>query len=121
MLAVDLIAWTQHLLLPGGLAKAEPKTLRQAMVQIIIADVSMSLDNVLAVAGAAAHHPWIMAVGIGMSVVLMAVAATWIARLLEKHRWIAWIGLLIVLYVAGQMIWDGAHEVYANATPAKPG
>ena len=105
----------------AGGAAAEPKTLRQAMVQIIIADVSMSLDNVLAVAGAAAHHPWIMAVGIGMSVVLMAVAATWIARLLEKHRWIAWIGLLIVLYVAGQMIWDGAHEVYANVTPAKPG
>jgi YjbE family integral membrane protein len=100
----------------GGAARAaaEPKTLRQAMVQIIIADVSMSRDNVLAVAGAAAHHPWIMAVGIGMSVILMAVAAQAIANLLEKHRWIAWVGLLIVLYVAGQMIWDGAHEVHAH-------
>ena len=92
-------------------ADAAPKTLRQAMVQIIIADLSMSLDNVLAVAGASGGHAWVLVVGLAISVVLMGVAATLIANLLEKHRWIAWIGLLIVLYVALKMIWDGGHEV----------
>lgn len=90
---------------------AQPKTLRQAMIQIIIADVSMSLDNVLAVAGASGGHTWVLVVGLGISVVLMGVAASFVANLLEKHRWVAWVGLLIVLYVAGQMIWDGGHEV----------
>ena len=90
---------------------AEPKSLRQAMIQIIIADVSMSLDNVLAVAGAAEDHPWVLVVGIAISVVLMGVAAGFIAKLLEKYRWIAWVGLLIVLYVAIQMIWDGGWDV----------
>ena len=90
---------------------APPKTLRQAMIQIIIADVSMSLDNVLAVAGASGGHTWVLVVGLGISVVLMGVAANFVASLLEKHRWVAWVGLLIVLYVAGQMIWDGGHEV----------
>ncbi|MCC6717283.1 MAG: TerC family protein [Acetobacteraceae bacterium] len=89
----------------------KPKTLRQAMVQIIVADVSMSLDNVLAVAGASKDHPWILVLGIAISVVLMGVAASYIAKLLEKHRWIAWVGLLIVLYVALQMIWDGGWDV----------
>jgi YjbE family integral membrane protein len=92
-------------------ADAAPKTLRQAMVQIILADLSMSLDNVLAVAGASGGHAWVLVVGLAISVVLMGVAATLIANLLEKHRWIAWIGLLIVLYVALKMIWDGGHEV----------
>ena len=90
---------------------AEPKSLRQAMIQIIIADVSMSLDNVLAVAGAAEDHPWVLVVGIAISVVLMGVAAGFIAKLLEKYRWIAWIGLIIVLYVALKMIWDGGWDV----------
>ena len=93
---------------------AEPKTLRQAMVQIMVADLSMSLDNVLAVAGAAAGHPWVMAVGIGLSVVLMGVAAQFVAGLLERWRWIAWVGLLIVFYVALKLIWDGGHEVLAH-------
>lgn len=92
-------------------AGAPPKTLRQAMIQIIIADVSMSLDNVLAVAGASGGHTWVLVVGLGISVVLMGVAANFVANLLEKHRWVAWVGLLIVLYVAGKMIWDGGHEV----------
>lgn len=90
---------------------APPKTLRQAMWQIAVADLSMSLDNVLAVAGAAHGHPWILAVGLVFSVVLMAVAATAIAGLLQRYRWIGWVGLLIVLYVAVEMIWKGWHQV----------
>lgn len=90
---------------------AQPKSLRQAMFQILLADVSMSLDNVLAVAGAAMEHPWVLVTGLTMSVVLMGVAAGYIAKLLEKHSWIAWIGLLIVLYVALRMIWHGGQEV----------
>ena len=88
-----------------------PKTLRQAMWQIAVADLSMSLDNVLAVAGAAHGHPWILVVGLVFSVVLMAVAATAIAGLLQRYRWIGWVGLLIVLYVAVEMIWKGWHQV----------
>lgn len=87
------------------------KTLRQAMLQIILADVSMSLDNVLAVAGAAHGSTWVLTAGLLLSVALMGLAAGLIARLLEKHRWIAWIGLVIVLYVALTMIWHGGHEV----------
>ena len=87
------------------------KTLGQAMTQIILADVSMSLDNVLAVAGAASGRTWILATGLLLSVVLMGVAANLLASLLERQRWIAWIGLVIVLYVAGTMIWDGSTEV----------
>ena len=89
-----------------------PKSLGRAMLQIIIADVSMSLDNVLAVAGASGGHTWVLVVGLAISVVLMGVAANLIASLLERYRWIAWVGLLIVLYVALMMIWDGAHEVF---------
>ena len=92
---------------------APQKTLRQAMMQIMIADLSMSLDNVLAVAGAAHGHPWVLIVGLGFSVVLVGVAATLIARLLERFRWIAWVGLLIVLEVALEMIWKGWHQVAA--------
>jgi YjbE family integral membrane protein len=90
---------------------APPKSLGSAMLQILLADISMSLDNVLAVAGAAKNHPWVLVTGLTMSVVLMGVAAGLVARLLEKYRWIAWIGLLIVLYVALRMIWEGGHEV----------
>jgi YjbE family integral membrane protein len=90
------------------------KTLGQAMTQIILADVSMSLDNVLAVAGAASGRTWILVTGLLLSVVLMGVAANLLASLLERQRWIAWVGLVIVLYVAGTMIWDGSTEV-ANA------
>jgi len=90
---------------------ARPKTLVQAMVQIALADISMSLDNVLAVAGAANGSFWVLATGLVISIVLMGVAASFIAGLLEKHRWIAWIGLAIVLYVALKMIWEGTHEV----------
>ncbi|MFC3703222.1 YjbE family putative metal transport protein [Devosia honganensis] len=88
-------------------AKAPRKTLRQAVTQIIIADVSMSLDNVLAVAGAAQHHVEALIFGLALSVVLMGVAATFIARVLHRFRWIAWIGLLVILYVAIRMTLEG--------------
>jgi YjbE family integral membrane protein len=94
----------------------ERKTLRSAIIQILVADVSMSLDNVLAVAGAAKDHLWVLVVGLAISVVLMGVAATFIARLLEKHRWIAWVGLLVILYVAIEMIWHGGGEVLPYIT-----
>lgn len=93
-------------------AGAQPtKTLRQAMAQIVLADLSMSLDNVLAVAGAAEGHTWVLVAGITLSVVLMGLAATLVARLLQRYRWIAWAGLLIVLYIAVKLIWEGGHEV----------
>lgn len=92
-------------------AGAPRKTLPQAIGQILVADISMSLDNVLAVAGAAKDHPYVLVIGLAISVVLMGVAATFIANLLNKHRWIAWVGLAIILYVAGDMIWQGTHEV----------
>lgn len=87
------------------------KTFGQAAMQILVADVSMSLDNVLAVAGAAREHPYVLIFGLILSIALMGVAANFIARLLQKHRWIAYAGLAIILYVALEMIWRGAHEV----------
>ncbi len=96
----------------GGAGSVSPrKTLPQAMLQIVLADLSMSLDNVLAVAGAAYGSPWVLATGLVLSVVLMGIAANLLANLLERQRWIAWAGLLIVLYVALHMIWEGAFEV----------
>jgi YjbE family integral membrane protein len=87
------------------------KTFAQAAWQIVLADVSMSLDNVLAVAGAARDHPYALIFGLGLSIVLMGVAATFVARLLNRHRWIAYVGLAIILYVALEMIWRGYWEV----------
>lgn len=90
---------------------APPKTFRQAIVQIIIADVSMSLDNVLAVAGAAREHVGVLVIGLVISVALMGAAATLIANLLHRYRFIAWIGLAVILMVALRMIFDGTEEV----------
>jgi YjbE family integral membrane protein len=96
----------------GGIAEGAPrKTFRQAALQIIIADVSMSLDNVLAVAGAAREHPVVLVFGLALSIALMGAAASLIANLLQRHRWIAYVGLLIILYVALSMIWEGSLEV----------
>ena len=92
----------------GGTGK---KTFAQAAGQIFIADVSMSLDNVLAVAGAAKDHPSVLVIGLVLSIALMGLAATFIARLLNKHRWIAYLGLAIIVYVALKMMWEGWHEV----------
>jgi YjbE family integral membrane protein len=90
------------------------KTLGQAVWQITLADVSMSLDNVLAVAGAAREHPMILIFGLALSIALMGLAASFIARLLEKHRWIAYVGLAIILYVAVDMCYRGALEVWPH-------
>lgn len=96
----------------GRVAGGGPrKTFSQAAWQIVIADVSMSLDNVLAVAGAAREHPTVLVFGLVLSIALMGLAASFIARLLNKHRWIAFVGLAIILYVALDMIWRGWHEV----------
>lgn len=92
------------------------KTLRAAMVQIVVADLSMSLDNVLAVAGAAREHPWVLVLGLIISVVLMGAAASLVARLLDRHRWLAWIGLAIVLYIAVKMIWEGGQDIFEAVT-----
>ena len=96
----------------AALAAQPRKSFAQAAWQIVVADVSMSLDNVLAVAGAAREHPTILIFGLVLSIALMGVAASFIARLLNRHRWIAYVGLLIILYVAGEMIYRGAIEVW---------
>ena len=87
------------------------KTFASAALGVAVADVSMSLDNVLAVAGAARDHPWILAFGLVLSVILMGVAANFIAKYIERYRWIAYVGLVVILWVAGKMIWDGWHDV----------
>jgi YjbE family integral membrane protein len=99
-----------------------PMSFWSAIIQILIADVSMSLDNVLAVAGAAKGHLWVLGVGLILSIILMAIAANFIAKLLAKYHWITWIGLAIILFVAVDMIWRGSvelqHWVAANGGPA---
>jgi YjbE family integral membrane protein len=99
---------------PGGTAVARGmprKSFAQAAWQIVVADVSMSLDNVLAVAGAARAYPYVLIFGLVLSVALMGLAASFIARLLQKHRWIAYVGLAVILYVALEMIVRGALEL----------
>ncbi|HTI66067.1 MAG TPA: YjbE family putative metal transport protein [Caulobacteraceae bacterium] len=91
-----------------------PKSFREAFLQILVADVSMSLDNVLAVAGAARENPGVLVVGLVASIALMGLAASWIARLLHTHRWIGFVGLAIVFYVAVHMIWQGHRQVVAD-------
>ena len=90
---------------------ARPMSFWSAIVQILIADLSMSLDNVLAVAGAAQGHLWVLVIGLLLSIVLMAIAANYIARLLGRYHWITWIGLAIILFVAVDMIYRGALEL----------
>lgn len=97
----------------GGIAEGAPKkTFGQAALQILIADVTMSLDNVLAVAGASRDYPLVLVFGLVLSIALMGIAAAFIAKLLQRHRWIAYIGLVVILYVALDMIWRGAHDVW---------
>src|SRR3974390_757861 len=100
----------------GAGGPASGKTFRQAVWQIVMADVSMSRDNVRAVAGAARDHPAALVIGLLLSIVLMGFAATLIARLLHRYRWFAYVGLAIVLYVALDMIWRGFWDVYAVAS-----
>jgi YjbE family integral membrane protein len=97
---------------------AKRKTFGQAVWQIVVADVSMSLDNVLAVAGAAREHPAVLVAGLALSIALMGLAASFIARLLHRHRWIAYLGLAVILYVSLDMIVRGALEVWPVASSA---
>ncbi|MBV1830037.1 YjbE family putative metal transport protein [Komagataeibacter sp. AV436] len=112
------VCWRMFREMRGG-AEAEtdtpaPGSLRNAIIRIIVADLSMSLDNVLAVAGAAGEHMGVLVSGLVISVVLMAVAASLIARLLERYKWISWVGLLVVLAVAIELIVKGGGEVWAH-------
>jgi YjbE family integral membrane protein len=95
----------------GHIGGPPRKTFAQAAWQIVVADVTMSLDNVLAVAGAAREHPWVLVFGLALSIALMGIAASFIANLLQKYRWIAYIGLAVILYVALEMIFRGGLEV----------
>lgn len=98
---------------PEG-AQATPGSFGKAVVRILLADISMSLDNVLAVAGAASEHPGILVMGLVLSVLLMGIAASFIARLLERYKWISWVGLLIVLAVAIELIVKGGGEIWGH-------
>ena len=95
----------------GDAVESNSLTFKQALFQILAADVSMSLDNVLAVAGVAREHITILIIGLVLSVVLMLVAATLIANILNRHRWIAYIGIAIILFVAGSMLWEGTKDI----------
>ncbi|MCX5517237.1 TerC family protein [Kaistia defluvii] len=97
---------------------APGKTFKQAITQIIVADVSMSLDNVLAVAGTAREHTWVLVIGLVLSVALMGVAANFVARLLKRMPWIAYVGLAVIAWVAFKMIFDGGLEVFHFADVA---
>jgi len=107
----DEIAGDEH----SGLKPA--KSFTSAAWGVALADVSMSLDNVLAVAGAAREHPYVLVFGLILSVLLMGVAANFIARYIERYRWIAWVGLLVILWVALKMIYEGAGHVAPVIAP----
>lgn len=93
---------------------ATTKTFGSAVVQVALADISMSLDNVLAVAGAARDHPYILIFGLVLSIALMAVAAGYIAKLIDRYRWIAYVGVAVIVIVAGKMIVEGSLEIMAE-------
>ena len=99
----------------GGAAENEMqaplKSMRYAVTQIIIADVSMSLDNVLAVAGVARDHLWVLIFGLALSIAFMGLAAALIARILARNHWIGYLGLLVILYVSVRMIYEGTIQV----------
>jgi len=94
---------------------SEEKSIGKAVLQITLADVSMSLDNVLAVAGAAREHIWVLVTGLVISVALMALASSVVADLLKKHHWVAYVGLLVIFYIAGSMVYEGTVEIYKQA------
>jgi YjbE family integral membrane protein len=107
---------------PSGVAAASmvepaPKPMSSAIFQIIVADLSMSLDNVLAVAGAAMHHTFALIVGLVLSVALMGAAATFIARMLNRYPWIGWVGLAIIVYVSGDMMIAGWPDFWNLVRP----
>lgn len=96
-----------------GNAATPRRSFRQALLRVVLADVSMSLDNILAVAGSARNHLWVLVIGLLLSVALMGAASTVIARILDRHPWIAWLGLAIVAFVALRLIYDGSAEIWA--------
>jgi predicted tellurium resistance membrane protein TerC len=98
-----------------------PKTFMSALITIVIADVSMSLDNVLAVAAVSRHNEVIMWFGLVLSVILMGVAATFIARVIEKYRWIAIVGVVIIVFAGVRMVWEGCHILWPAYFPPIPG
>ncbi|KAF0173732.1 MAG: integral membrane protein TerC [Alphaproteobacteria bacterium] len=100
---------------------AAPRTFGRALLSIIIADVSMSLDNVLAVAGVARHNEVIMAFGLVLSVLLMGVAASVIAGVIQKYRWIAYVGIVVIIFAAIRMVWDDGHKFFPDLIPLMPG
>ena len=100
----------------SGRQPAKPKTFRQAILQIVLADVSMSLDNVLAVAGTARHHVWVLIVGLSLSVALTGLAATFVAAALRRYPWITYVGLALIAWVALTMIWSGGWDAYHAAS-----
>ena len=114
----DLRASADDPATPGNEASGlrPAKSFAAAAWAVAVADVSMSLDNVLAVAGAARDHPGILIIGLLLSVALMGVAANFIAKYIERYRWIAWVGLVVIVYVAGKMIWEGWHDVQPAAS-----
>ena len=87
------------------------KSFLQAAIQVAVADLSMSIDNVLAVASAARGHPAVLVIGLVLSVTLMGLAASFVARLVERYRWVAYVGLAVIVYVAVTMVWDGIHQL----------
>jgi YjbE family integral membrane protein len=97
-----------------------PKTFASALLTIVIADVSMSLDNVLAVAAVSKHNVYIMAFGLILSVVLMGVAATFIARIINRYPWIATIGIVIIVFAGARMVWEDAHNFFPAYVPGIP-
>src|SRR5258707_592975 len=119
ILAIDIVLAGDNAIVVGALAAGLPADQRRKVIMVgvsaawgvALADVSMSLDNVLAVAGAARDHPWVLVFGLILSVLLMGVAANFIAKYIERYRWIAWVGLVVILWVALKMVWEGAHHV----------
>ena len=102
----------------SGSAAMQTKTVGRAVMQIVVADISMSLDNVLAVAGVARDHTWVLAFGLTLSIAFMGFCATVLARWLQRYHWIAYVGLITILYVAVAMVWDGSMEVVHGASLA---
>jgi len=99
----------------SGAGHPPTKTVGRAITQIVVADISMSLDNVLAVAGIARDHTWVLVFGLTLSIAFMGFCATVLARWLQRYHWIAYVGLITILYVAVSMIWDGSMEVVRGA------
>jgi len=113
----ELLATHRAAAQAGHLPHRRAKTTGQALLQIVVADLSMSLDNVIAIAGVARTQgePWVLVVGLLLSVALMGVASHYVAQLLERVFWLSWVGLGIVTFVALRLIWDGSAEIWQQS------